>query len=402
MDIDFLMRTMDDDVVVCRDPRAAEIEIGSVLVLASSTGRVVQLDDRARLLWTLFDGEVTIGQLADDICAEFLVDRDQVLEDIGDFVAALLTMSLLVDLAFDEPQQPSTAGDGSGQLFTMESPEPCCGSELLDRDWLPTIAVRVGNHVLGIQTDVAAIADAIRQLLSPMLVEGIEPPNNLAIVFRPPDEQWAEPQLSLYAQAQPVLRSSESAMVRDSLSLHLTALGSRTESGRLWVQAWPLGNAAGVVLLDADFVPALGMLRDAVARRGWQQGGGMTSIDVATREVVIDRSKVRYDGAGMEAFDSLSEWPDSGLGLLPDGRYPLRAFAIVPPLPEDALTLPNLPTGGLYAETRVLQVALPLIGGLAGYGVAEAAREVLELAWELPMSQPPANDFLAWLEQYLA
>jgi len=75
---------------------------------------------------------------------------------------------------------------------------------------------------------------------------------------------------------------------------------------------------------------------------------------------------------------------------------------VTPPLPPYvAEQEPGQPPGGLHFEVRMLQAALPLVGGLDVLGVEHAVSGLLGLASHVPTDEPSASSLLTWLEGHL-
>jgi hypothetical protein len=246
---------------------------------------------------------------------------------------------------------------------------------------------------VGVQTDEPLIDEAIRTDLGSHLVDGLVAEPNLALVL---SEQSGERSLvSLHCQGVLAGRSASAAHIRRLLSLLAVGLASRSNGSRLWLQAWSIGGPNGVVLVGPDFVPALTLLSSSLERRDWRLGGCFSCIDLESMEVVVDRSAFGFPEVAR--FDQLSDWPHSGPGQLDDGRYPLRALALVPQLPPEVDPGRGSPNRGLLEETRLLSSALPLIGGLESYGVGNASREIRDVARRVPVHAPGSDALLAWL-----
>lgn len=400
MEIEVLLGSVAARTVVRRHPRAHAFPVGDVLAVASPTARVVQLDARGTLLWQLFDGEADLGTLALELAAEFDASVELVLGDLCNFVAGLLENQLVIDEAVGDPVPLPTPDDVG--LRPVSVPSPCCGSRLLDHPFLPTVGGRVGSRRIGIRCDDPLIDEAVRALLPEWTTVGDAVPPNISLLFDPPDALGAPPLFSVYVQSDLVGRSPSAQHIRELLGLHLTALSASSSPDRFWLQAWPVGGPEGVVLLGPQLVPALGLLRATIREREWRLAGGYTSISMTVGDVIIDRSAMPVPPGAADRFDRLSEWPHDGPPLLPDGHYPLRAFAVTPPLPDSVADAgPGRPPGGLFDEVRLLQAALPLVGGLEVIGVDRAVGGLLELATRVETDEPAPASLAAWLEGQL-
>lgn len=378
-----------------RDPRVAEVELDGVALVASAVGAVLQLDERARLLWSLCDGRTTLGELADDVAHVFGIAREVAFADVGQFVATLLSQGMLVGEDVGPIPAGPTPRTGAHALGVPPVP---CGSDLEDTEFGSTTRVRVGDRILGIRTNLDLVDAAIRELLARHLLDTPgEAHDNVSIVWTPPNDVRPQPLLDLYVQHHRVARTTSSATIRRLLALELTALASTTRAGLLWLGAIPVVGPAGAVLLGPHQAGTLQVLRAALAPRGWAVGGSMAAVDVARMEVVLRDDLVDPTDSGRVRFDQLSEWHDDGPPPVAAGRYPLRAFGVVPPLPEGLAADERGWPGGVHPSARVLAPALPLVGGLEDWVVPQAVEAVLRIAAAVPTDEPPAETILDWL-----
>jgi hypothetical protein len=67
---------------------------GDVIALADD-GRVQLISGTGALLWQLFDGEVTVNQLAMDVSAVFGIDVGRARQDVTDFAERMISLGLL-------------------------------------------------------------------------------------------------------------------------------------------------------------------------------------------------------------------------------------------------------------------------------------------------------------------
>jgi hypothetical protein len=65
------------------------------LLLDPRTARIHQLNPQATLIWSVLDGEGTVGDLVTDVADAFDVDADRMREDVQGLVAQLAAFDLL-------------------------------------------------------------------------------------------------------------------------------------------------------------------------------------------------------------------------------------------------------------------------------------------------------------------
>ena len=89
-DSDFTSPVLRRATVLSIDPLIASTWLSDDLVLATSTGCLVSLDQMGALVWQRMAGSTVLGALIDALCAEFGIDEDTCLADITPMLERLL------------------------------------------------------------------------------------------------------------------------------------------------------------------------------------------------------------------------------------------------------------------------------------------------------------------------
>lgn len=93
MDSDMLI---DETAMPRRSASVSSIDIdGDRLLLEPVTNRIHQLDRLGSLVWSVLDGDATLGELVDDFADAFSTPRDVVEEDLTRLVSELARYGLL-------------------------------------------------------------------------------------------------------------------------------------------------------------------------------------------------------------------------------------------------------------------------------------------------------------------
>jgi hypothetical protein len=89
-DSDFTSPVLRRATVLSIDPLIASTWLSDDLVLATSTGCLVSLDQMGALVWQRMAVSTVLGALIDALCAEFGIDEDTCLADITPMLERLL------------------------------------------------------------------------------------------------------------------------------------------------------------------------------------------------------------------------------------------------------------------------------------------------------------------------
>ena len=96
------MKLSTDVVVSLSDDHIASNLSQGVIILQLRSGVYYGLDGAGARVWDLLREPRTIGDLAEGIQADFEVDEDQCLDDVGELVSALAERGL-VELRYVDP-----------------------------------------------------------------------------------------------------------------------------------------------------------------------------------------------------------------------------------------------------------------------------------------------------------
>ena len=95
---------IDDSFAPARDPNTYTVELdGEAVVLDETEQRLHLLNHSASLLWAVFDGHATVGELAAEIATELSLPADTVLDDARRVVRDLADEGLLDGIAATDP-----------------------------------------------------------------------------------------------------------------------------------------------------------------------------------------------------------------------------------------------------------------------------------------------------------
>lgn len=75
---------------------AAETIIVPVRAHVADLESIYSTDAVGTLIWQLIDGQTTVAQIVDAVCAIYEVANDQARRDVGEFIAALQTEGLVL------------------------------------------------------------------------------------------------------------------------------------------------------------------------------------------------------------------------------------------------------------------------------------------------------------------
>jgi hypothetical protein len=391
--------------VLGRAPGVSEVAFDDARLLVSPTGTVLELDARAGVLWQLFDGHITLGELIDDVVAVYGAPRHQVAADLEQMVVRLHRSGMLATGTTTGVAATTTTTDPRH----VDLPRSPCDCDFRDVEWRPGFTLAVDGRHLGVRTNLPALDEAVRSLLAHRLVDDAGAPPNVSLVHRGTGVSGA-PVLELWVQQLLACRSASAARIRRQLPLELVATAGRLpEPGAIWFDAAPVGTPAGVVLVAAPHRASLGFLAGALARRDLAVGPTMVALDPTTATVVIADLEGQHEAGAAARFDALWDWPHDGPDLLGPGRYPLRGIAApTAPTrgPTPAMQRPQ-PAGSDDApdpdrqHRDRLRHLLPVIGRREATDLDRFVPALSALAQGVPMIGSDDGDLLAWLDDAL-
>jgi hypothetical protein len=86
----------DSDPTPTRAPEAEVLQLdGEALLLDPRTNRIHQLNPQGTLVWSVLDGEGTVGELVADLADAFEADPERVREDVHRLLEQLAAFDLL-------------------------------------------------------------------------------------------------------------------------------------------------------------------------------------------------------------------------------------------------------------------------------------------------------------------
>ena len=82
-----------------RAPECAFREIdGEVFIVSSTTGGVHLLNEVGTFIWSLLDGSLTLGEVAESVVGEFETTEDAAKADILEFIEKLAAAEIAVEM----------------------------------------------------------------------------------------------------------------------------------------------------------------------------------------------------------------------------------------------------------------------------------------------------------------
>jgi hypothetical protein len=318
-----------------------EAELDGEMVLYNPVDhRIHHLDPRATIVWQLFDGDATIGELAADIADVFDTPVDTVTADLITLAEDLHGEGLLVD-------------SSSGRLdpypadHLSDPPNPCDSDagRLQFGDWL---TVRLADRDVALRTS-PALSDPLRELLVDHHVD--TDPTEVGAHFSaylPGDLGEVN---RLYHGFCPMTRSVDPARVLRSLVGHAAmALPAIDGAVSLFARAAIIDGERAVILphlLD----PAIQTYDARLRQRG------IVLTDAPVLDLDLERCEVvlrDHLGLGSALDDLVGDLPRRRREPPPaDGRYPISQWWFVHYLGEPG------PASRAQAARRAAQVIDP-------------------------------------------
>ncbi len=280
------------------------------------------------------------------------------------------------------PATPETASSSlpvaSGMCGPATGP-----SRKPSRQWAGTVALAVGDEVVGVRVDSAATEQVVRAGFEAIVSDDTAPPN-FSLVLAPADgasrRRASELNLLLVAD-RTVLRSRSPQRALQGLAAHLSYLAQPPES-QLVRTSNPVGVLAGrAVLLPAYTARWLEHLQPRLAALGVALSDEPEAlVDAVTAELVIREPVIEPAAALIESLPPLVA-SRTELPCVPPGRYPIAAWL-----------LDEEPSGHAGRITKASAIA----GALPAVRVdPETVGEVVELLGQLfkvvqPVALPSA------------
>ncbi len=160
---------------------------GALLVDLRTRG-VHRVNSSAAAVFALCDGELTIHDIADELAGLFSVDAADIVDDVTGTVAQYRALGIVV-LDTDPPLPVPEPVDADPRHV----PAPCspCQDNIDALGWGPTVALAVGDKVLGVRGHDDATSARLRDRFTDRLVDDPDVPANWSVVLLadgdPPD-----------------------------------------------------------------------------------------------------------------------------------------------------------------------------------------------------------------------
>jgi Coenzyme PQQ synthesis protein D (PqqD) len=105
--VDVLPSEISPDFTPARGDAVFTVELdGEAVLLDEDRNRLHHLNHTATLLWLLFDGEISLDRLADEVSAELAVPKGTVLADALAVARHLAEEGLIGDVAPPQDEKP--------------------------------------------------------------------------------------------------------------------------------------------------------------------------------------------------------------------------------------------------------------------------------------------------------
>lgn len=315
---------LDEAFVPVRRDGIVQRDTDDGLVLFTPEGGTIRLNSTASILWQFFDGEVTIGELTDDIAAVYDVSRGEVIGDVVDVIRDLVLRGAVLHPAITLGADPDRRAT-NGASYRPDGCTPC-GQHLEDRTWEGKSVVAIGGYHLGIRSSHAAIDAAIRELLADYLVDDPDAPNDFSIWLETDAESGAT-NIDLFDYHNAIWRSGTMAPIREAVTSQLARYVLADQY--VWFKGAAIAGPKGATILPGAFSSMVGFMASGIKLREFTVLPGPVALDPATLELVAGPLDDRLSETARKEFDLLAEWTDGGPPIAPSGRYPLRGLPLV-------------------------------------------------------------------------
>jgi hypothetical protein len=334
--------------------------IGDDQLLLYRDGELHLLSPTATVLWRVCDGRAAIGELVDDLAAEFGVERPVMESDVRTTVGTWVERGLLVDARRGEQADPAPPPE------LLTGPAGACSACDAAPEWVGQMLVGVGRYVVTLGVNDAAAAEALRQVLGAHVVAempngaaGTRPYFGLALEAR--TSNGIQPLHRLYCDGSVVMTSRAPARIVRAFAVELAALSGLGEARLAWLPARAVVRDGRAYLLPRT-PNRVAFERDAERHGFAVVDGPAVLVDAAGVELVVGTPGLGLDPHALDAVAShvptLGREPES----VPWGRYPLAALCVPGPATASGAALTFAPRAGETDDpTRAIDALARLV-----------------------------------------
>lgn len=285
------------------------------------------LDPVAAVVWQCLDGTVTAAGIAEDLAPAFGREVGALRADVDAAIASFAAAGLL-----DEGPPPAPGPeflDPDGTLF--------CATCTRAPERARRAVLRIGDHLVVVGTDDAAVHDAVTAALAAHLVRPADLPGGAALV--PPTfsitlaeqtPRGLQPLHVLHRGAPLAIGSRRARRVLDGLVLHLAVHTDLAAAGLVALPAVAVartGTAPGEPVVLVPQSPRAASRERRGARRGLTVADTPVALlDPTTGEVVVGAPGLAVDLGPLHALAAAVPDVGSEVEPLPWGRYPVAAI----------------------------------------------------------------------------
>lgn len=225
----------------------------------------------------------------------------------------------------DDAEHP--LNPGPGRLPLLSVPDSRCLATVDRLGWsVPILALRAGDHVLGVRTSHPRLTEWLGDWLASRVVDGVKADRNLSLWLAPKTAHGVQDLHRLYRTFVAELRSRSIRRSLTALAHELDCRDARS-AGRLQIEATVLVRDG-----EAHLLP--GELRRAVVgeQRSWEQHGvqllerRQVELDLRTATVIIPELLAAEDAVSA-LIDEL-DLDGDGTAPVPGGRYPIASWTL--------------------------------------------------------------------------
>lgn len=278
----------------------------------------IPLNTTAALIWACLDGKATLAEISTDLADGTGAPFEAVLVDVIAVVVRLVARGIVF-----------VAGVARAPVVPPPTAAP-----LVEADFPPgdagLLAVRLGDEVIGVRSNDAALLDIMRNALAPSL--GRAPATPRLSLVASPDRGRIPGMYFLYRDDELAFSSASRGRALRATLAHLDGF-LPPPPGTVRLNAHVLVGKSGAVLVSGTFREMLDVAGRRLARAGWQSVDGPAAfVDRADFQAVVIHPRLDLDSAHVATLNAELP-PERGERARP-GRYPVKHLVLVGSEPD--------------------------------------------------------------------